>query len=206
MRIAGQQIIKDRYSNKSLRPAEAIKIVTMNLIQKFFEKTTEDDPNRTTWSTDEDATEMFIGDQYSVNEQNVGLKPTVVVKRGIATFQNKSGINQMEFADMTDGGRIYHDLIGCAVNIQCYEKEGLAAEELAMDIFELLGYIKRVPKEHGFFGIDSLAIGEEVVVAKDSTTKLFMVPISFNGVMETRWKVTRIAQELAGYDYNIQGT
>lgn len=206
MRIAGQQIVKDRYTNMSLRPAEAIKVVTMNIIQKFFEKTEEDEPNRTTWSKEEDDTEMFIGDQYSFNETQVGVKPTVVVKRGIATFQNKSGINQMEFANMPTGGRIYHDLIGCAINIQCYEKQGLAAEQLAMDIFELLGYIKRVPKGHGFFGIDSLAIGEEIVVAKDSTTKLFMVPISFNGVMETRWEVTKKAQELAGYDYNIQRT
>lgn len=203
MRIAGQQPINDRYSGESLRPAEAIKVVTINLIQQFFEKRDDDEPKRTTWSQDETASEMFIGDQYSFNEQQVGMKPTVVVKRGIATFQNKSGINQMEFADMTDGGRIYHDLIGCAVNIQCYEKQGLAAEELAMDIFELFGYIKKVSRDHGFFGIDSLAIGEEIVVAKDSTTKLFMVPISFNGVMETRWRVTRAARELAGYDYSI---
>lgn len=206
MRIAGQQVIRDRFSNRPLRPAEAIKVVTLNIIQEFFSKKSDDDTNKTVWSPDEDQTEMFIGDQYSINKTNVGLKPTVVVKRSIVTFQNKSGINQMEFADMTDGGRVYHDLIGGAINIQCYDKDGLAAEELAMDIFELFGYIKRVPRDNGFFAIDSLAIGEEVMVAKDSDTKIFMVPISFTGVIETRWKVTRIAQELAGNDYIIQGT
>ena len=134
MRIAGQRPIRDRYSGSPLRPAKALQVIVLNIIQAFFEGNPGDEPNRTIWNKDDAITQMYIGAQTAIDKDKVGLKPTVVVKRGIHTFKNKGGINQMEFEDMRDGSKIFNDLIGGAINIQCYDDLDSGAEDLAMDI------------------------------------------------------------------------
>lgn len=137
-----------------------------------------DQPNIFQYSDDERISRIMIADSNTENIQSINDKPAILVNRGPITAQT------MSMGDRTTetflGGIEHRELLlHSNIEVQCYSREGLEAETLAVVVFKIIRYLNQdIQKNYSIFDIEARAVGSEQPIIRESTSNLVMVPVS----------------------------
>jgi hypothetical protein len=195
----GRIPMRDRHNNRPIRPGQACQVVILDILQMFF-ATIKDDHNRPLWTADEETTQVYIGSDKTRALKVAEQKTAIHVKRGPARFQQRGGIGSKAGNNFLSGTKTYHDLIEGSATILVVATDPELADDFANDIFELLGYIKDMPRYRGFFSIDPPLLGEVgLLKPEESRPKLAAVPVTISGTFDVLWDVTDLEAKLKSY-------
>jgi hypothetical protein len=188
-----EQIFKKRALSTEARlrtPEVAVyfKRACLVFLQSIFSQRQEGDFK---YDEDESRTDIFIGDQKSVNLKASALKPSIVTVRGpISGMDMGTGNSGIESRDMKTGNRMYNGLSMGSVGLSCYSREGTEAERLAQLVFNAFRYFKPYFGEVGLFQVRSLNLGAEATIEQGVEDELSMVPVYVSLQAEERWSLS----------------
>jgi len=143
------------------------------------------------YDEDETKTDIFIGDQKSVNLKASALKPSIITVRGpISGIDLGTGNSGIETRDMRTGNRMYNGFSMGSVGLSCYSREGTEAERVAQLVFNAFRYFKPYFGEVGLFQVRSLNLGSEATIESGVEDELSMVPVYISLQAEERWSLS----------------
>lgn len=185
-------------SRRYTMPHQVIKNYALEVCQLLFADP--DNPMGLIWTPEPAASQIVICDKHAFNLDAVGSNPAIVANRGPQAWAKTSGFRQLQNIDFKTDTRTYIDLVRGSVNLSCFSRQGLEAEDLAGFIFEsfqvfrdVLRKIARrgiiVPHHLGFFRIEASSMGEEALVKSDSRPDISVVPVAIQATVQRRYSV-----------------
>ena len=167
MTIPNEGFILGTGSNYSL----IIKRLFLSFAQALFAGHT-----KYTWKPNIHDTNIFIADKYSLNQEILEKKPSIILERGgmrwlYSSMAQRSNIN------IASRQRDYTDLIKGSIRFSCLAKNGLVAEEIALALLNALTGYKVELKKKGIHQVIDITVGEETLLKSDSTIELTVVPV-----------------------------
>ena len=142
--------------------------------EDLFRKTT----NIYKFSHDEKSSRMMISDYNTQNLNSVNIKPALLVQRGTMIPQRLS-IGDRTTISFFNPREVREFLFNVGFTINCYSRQGLEAEFLAVTVFKLIRYLNEdIQKRSEIFDIEANGIGSEIIIQRDSRDELINVPVS----------------------------
>lgn len=161
-----------------------IKATALQFLQIAFSQRP---PGHMHYAGDTEETEIKIVDQYAFQTNAADVTPAIIGVRGPLNYTNPGMNRGMLNMNIRSGEVQKTALIGGSIGLACLSSEGLEAEELASDVFNLFHTFEDVLKTAGFFSIKSMTLGTEQMVSAAGEPKLFMVNVALQCQMQNRW-------------------
>lgn len=159
-------------------------------------------PYKLTFDTDNTVSKdskLIIADTFSEELVNTDPRPIVLVERGEFRFSDTT-IDARGIGGATPGtsdgfkglsGRtkaVFQDFTSMSISINCYARQSLEAEELAMLCGFFIRFFEHEIKEGAqLHKIESPIIGSPRVAMADSTNDLFICPITLVVYQTLKW-------------------
>lgn len=128
------------------------------------------------YSEDEKTTKIMIADSNTENLESISLKPAILTQRA-QTFPRQLGLgdkSKQGFGNTEERSV----LMNVGLSLNCYAREGLEAESLAVIVFQMLRFMnEQIQKTFKIFDINVQGIGSEQPVERTSVSELVMVPV-----------------------------
>ena len=159
-------------------PLSKAKDAILHFLQTAFSnpKLFSDGQNPYLYSEDEKSSRIMIADSNTENLNSINVKPAILVQRA-QTFPKQLGLGDksaQNFGSFEERSLLFN--VGMSVN--CYAREGLEAENLAVFVFMMLRYMNEsIQKNYGVFDLNAQGIGTEQIITRSSSTELVMVPV-----------------------------
>lgn len=148
-------------------------------------------PGHLHWNKDITQSDLQISDIGGVNFTDVDKRPMIIGVRGPLSWLGMGlGGGSFESANMQTGKKVYSDLVTGSVAFNCISREGVEAEEIAQNVFNLFKFFGPELRKYGFFTIKSLNIGAESSIKtsgiEDEST---LVPVYITAQIQERWSL-----------------
>jgi hypothetical protein len=157
-----------------------IKDAVLHFLQTTFSMSDlfKDQQNIFRYSSDERVSRIMIADFNTENLNSINMKPAILVRRGSITAQ-ELGIGDKTGETFLTATEKRELLLHSDITLQCYSREGLEAELLAVTIFKMIRYLNEdIQRNYSIYNINARAIGSEEPIKRESMSELVMVPVS----------------------------
>jgi hypothetical protein len=188
-------ITADIFTGKPLTTSESFYKPVMELIQRFYEEKNLFIPK------DTEKSPMMIGAEFTYDVKQWGSKDTIIVSRGQIAAGGHPGMKATEGVNFKDGAKTYHDTCQGPTLVRIVSLDHV--EEISDQVFDLLWLLKIEVKKAGIFQMNNLVMAKPALASNGAKQDLKIVQISFDSVMERRWKVTPDAPLLQGVNYDV---
>lgn len=182
-------------STSKIETHQLIKQIGIEFLQLIY---SENSPvnTRFNWEHEEQESDILITDKYTFNLDDVVARPAIVANRGPQRWVGTSGFQQTQEFDFRTAKRTSTDLISGNVVFNCFSKEGIEAEEIAGNVFDLFRVFRDPLRKVGLFRVESTTMGEEALVRSDSRPDLSVVPVQVEASVQVRWSMQPYARAL----------
>lgn len=161
------------------------------LIKAFSEERLYGNSNEYMWNPDPKQSRIFIADSNAQNMETVEQKTSIIVSRGNITWQGTTPDSMLGGNSFT-GEKMFKDLLGVDMSINCFSREGLEAEFLGSLVFQLLRVCRQNIREtYDLHRIDVLGLSGESIVQGDSRLELSTVSVFTRLTWSEEWVTSR---------------
>lgn len=163
--------------NDSIYTSKA-KDVVLHFLQSAFSspRLFGEDDNKYLYSEDEKSSRIMIADYNTENLNSVNIKPAILVARGQIT-PRPIGLGDKTKQTFLSGYEQREVILNIGMSANCYAREGLEAEFLAVCVFKMFRFMNEViQKRYDVFDISAQGVASEQKV-RDG---IVMVPTLLN--------------------------
>jgi hypothetical protein len=147
-----------------------------------------------TWEADENSTNIFIGDKYSINLEAVEKKPLISLQRGIIRWGDRH-IGRFYGSDLRTKDQYIARCLGSCI-LLCCSRVGLEAERIAQLVFHFFTMFSDKLRLKGYYDIQAIALGEERIAKSNSDIDISIVPVTINCELVDTWSVVDSTPEV----------
>ena len=125
------------------------------------------------YSSDEKSSRIMIADFNTENLNSIQVKPAMLVVRG-QMFPRPLGVGDKNKQTFIGAYETRELLLNINMTVNCYAREGLEAERLAVVVFKLFRFLNEdIQKNYEIFDVSAQGIGGETPARE----QLVMVPV-----------------------------
>jgi hypothetical protein len=149
-----------------------------------------DTRNKYLYSDDEKSTSIMIADFNTTNLNSVNVKPALLVSRGNIS-PKQLGLGDKTRQTFLAAQEERELLLNVSMSVNCYAREGLEAEFLAVVVFKLFRYMnQQIQKRYDIYDVAALGVSGEQDIRPDLSMVSVMlsmavpdsVKLSFNEI------------------------
>lgn len=168
----------------------------IDILQKFFRQDKE-----FVHDADHDKTRITIADIYGVDRKNTEQYPLIAVARGVMGFQRvglgSRATYQWAAAKGAQPSETFSNLVNGNIICHCLSYEGVEAERIGVKVANFLEMSRHELGSFLKIRVDNVGIREESHL-KDWPPDLVDVPVSFDYIYATTWKITDLDVVIRG--------
>lgn len=150
-----------------------VKHKILSFLQTYFANKSSAYP----WSSTYSQSKIVIADKFAVDLESIQKKPAIIMARG-QTRWAKLTLDQRDSSSITTHDKVFKDLVRVSFTLNVLGKNGIALENIAGTLFDILVGYKDVLKEVGIHQINAIEVGQEEAVQVTSEIDLTRVPVS----------------------------